>query len=120
MEIPGHPRAVSAVRAWVLAVVGPDSPHAYALELIASELATNAVVHGRDGGRIRVRLEVWPGGDVKLSVMDEGPRARREPSEEELERLANNGRGLAIVEELAAAFAQVVTDQGRRTWALIA
>lgn len=128
MELPGIGQAASAARAWVEPVIEwakqtgscPPNIDAYTVQLIVSELVTNALVHsvsGEDaGGRVLVRLEVGPDG-LRISVLDQGPRTtpcRR------VEQVADHGRGLEIVEALAADHGQVSTKAGRRSWALIA
>jgi len=65
--------------------------------LIASELFTNAVLHG--GGEVEIALAVT-GGRVRLEVADDGglpvPSEVRRPAPD-----AITGRGLAIVDALA-------------------
>src|SRR5579862_6274698 len=81
-----------------LAPVVDGCPLADDLTLLASELATNAVVHsksGQPGGTFTVRAEVRPGDYAWLEVEDQGgPWVHRKPGDED-------GRGLAIVTALA-------------------
>jgi anti-anti-sigma factor len=68
--------------------------------LVASELATNAVVHTQ--GPLRLRLELR-GERLHLAVYDRSPRLLRlaaEPGDAE----AEGGRGLLVVEQLASAW----------------
>lgn len=118
VDLPGVPQSASAARQWATAILA-DSPHAYAVVLIISELVTNAVLHsasGEDGGRILARLEVGPDG-VKVSVLDQGPR--RSPGVP-IETKANTGRGFLIVDSLAANCGESTSEAGHRAWALIA
>jgi two-component sensor histidine kinase len=66
--------------------------------LLASELATNAIVHSRSGlpgGVFTVRAEVQPGDFASLEVEDQGgPWIERDSGDE-------HGRGLALVAALA-------------------
>lgn len=119
---PGTEKAARAARKWAVAQLGADSPHAYAVELIVSELATNAVVHSASGlrrwlrhGRMRVRLEVGPDG-VRVEVTDQGARtAAPIPADPD-----EHCRGLVIVESLATEFGVDHTGRGRRVWAYLA
>jgi anti-sigma regulatory factor (Ser/Thr protein kinase) len=67
--------------------------------LCASELVTNAVLHG--GGPVTVRLSCLSGGAVLCEVADAGPWVPRayEPGPG-----AEQGRGLALVTALASVF----------------
>lgn len=83
------------------------------LTVIASELVTNAVVHGPEGGQIRVRftreargvlLEVWDSSD-SMPVRKGDPEGL-------------GGRGLPVVETLAAECGVWPTEpQGKWVWA---
>src|SRR5712691_5262059 len=94
---PGTKDRVRQVRA-DLAHVVEGCPFADDFVLMASELATNAVVHsrsGRIGGTFTIRAEVRPGDFAWLEVEDQGgPWTEREPDDE-------RGRGLAMVASLA-------------------
>ena len=81
-------------------------------ELLASELVTNAVVHG--AGDILLRLAVAD-HTVRVEVADDSPHGP-EPQPADTERLS--GRGLWIVEELAAAWGVTpsTTGPGKAVW----
>lgn len=82
-----------------------------AVELLVSELATNAVKHAH-GARMRVR------------VLDHGLRLRVEVSDDSVSLPvprratagAENGRGLAIIDALAVDAGCDVTVGGKTTW----
>ncbi len=81
------------------------------VELLTSELVTNAVVHAHAGPELLVRL-----GDgvvrVEVGDSDADPPTRR-PRDTD----AASGRGIAIVEELAATWGvEQVPDDGKRVW----
>lgn len=83
--------------------------------LVASELVTNAVVHGRPAGRVVVSAQVLDDG-VRLVVHGDAPISRwREPGGEMDER----GRGLVLVEALAEQLHVVVHAAGVTVTALI-
>ena len=98
-----HPASVRTARRmlrYFLAIW--DTPqYRDAAELVVSELVTNAVVHARvsPGREIHVRFEISPDG-LRIEVSDADihhlPR-RRESGEAE-----ESGRGLAVLDALAA------------------
>jgi two-component sensor histidine kinase len=81
-----------------LAMIAGRSPIIDALELLASELAANAVSHSRSsnpGGTFTVRATLYPGDYAWVEVIDEGgPWADGKDDEE-------HGRGLAVVAAIA-------------------
>jgi serine/threonine-protein kinase RsbW len=89
-----QPRVVRAN----LAEIAGRSPIIDALELLASELAANAVSHSRSGdpgGMFTVRATLYRGDYAWVEVIDEGgPWAAGEDDEE-------HGRGLAVVAAVA-------------------
>lgn len=95
-----------AMRSWQLLDEVVDTA-----TLLASELATNALVHGR--GRIELRLRLTRDRLVLESV-DEGqhmPRRRRAGDDEE------GGRGLNLVATLADRWGFRAIDDGKVVWA---
>jgi anti-sigma regulatory factor (Ser/Thr protein kinase) len=106
------PRARALVRstleAWGVGSAADD------VVLTASELFTNAVLHGE--GRIELRLELRP-ATVRVEVVDEGsngvPAAMAPASAGVF-----SGRGLAIVEKLARTWGSGRAPHGgTRVWA---
>jgi anti-sigma regulatory factor (Ser/Thr protein kinase) len=78
--------------------------------LLVSEVATNALVHGT--GQVRVRVIPQPPG-VRIEVVDGSdvlPRRRTATAVDE------GGRGIALVEALAAAWGSEATDSGKTVW----
>ncbi len=86
--------------------------HTDAFELAASELVTNALVHG--DGEIEVRL-VAEGDEVRLEVGDEGPRTEpprpTRPSGPSL-----GGWGLRLVEEISNSWGASASSAQTRVW----
>lgn len=81
------------------------------VELLTSELVTNAVIHARSGPELLVRL-----GDrvvhVEVCDGDANPPTRRPRAMD-----AASGRGIAIVEELATEWGvEHIPDDGKRVW----
>ncbi|MFC8517485.1 ATP-binding protein [Streptomyces sp. NPDC057257] len=81
--------------------------------VIVSELVTNAVQHARRES-IRVTIERPGEGRVRLGVVDFSKRQpeRRNPDSED-----ERGRGLALVDELAADWGTELLPWGKRVWA---
>ena len=79
--------------------------------LLATELATNGLVHGKGPVELRLRLTR---DRLVLEVEDEGhhmPRRRRAGAEDE------GGRGLHLVSTLADRWGARSTDEGKVVWA---
>lgn len=99
-------QARAAMRSWMLLDEVVDTA-----TLLASELATNALVHGR--GRVELRLRLTRDRLVLESV-DSGhhmPRRRRAGDDDE------GGRGLHLVASLADRWGFRATDDGKVVWA---
>lgn len=80
---------------------------------IASELATNAVLHARTEFSVRLALVE---GKLRIEVRDgsaQRPRTRRYAAD------ATTGRGLALVESLAAGWGAQRDGAGKMIWALV-
>jgi len=91
------------------------------VELVASELMTNAVDHTRtlyatkdEPGRYRLTLEQLRPGSVVVSVMDFSPSRPKIKSPGEN---TESGRGLQVVKELAARWGVTPTPTGKVVWA---
>lgn len=117
---PGIADSVPEVRRLVRALFA-NSPRAYDLELITSELVTNAICHtpsGRKGGNFTVTIEYQP-GRARLEVTDRGTSPWHPPPRGG-DGVAQHGRGLQIVAELADEVGYSVTvGQRQATWAVL-
>ncbi|WP_180356391.1 MULTISPECIES: ATP-binding protein [Kitasatospora] len=114
--------AVPASRAHVARLlrrwgVRTDEDSSLALEIVVSELVTNAVTHGA-GLLITVALAVNVGaGSLIVEVHDRSarmPRCRQAAEDDE------GGRGLALVAALVIAHGCERTLRGKKVWAEIA
>jgi anti-sigma regulatory factor (Ser/Thr protein kinase) len=77
--------------------------------LLASELATNAVVHARSGFEVAVSTDV---DRLRVEVSDADPGV---PQVQWVPAGATSGRGLLIVETMAAAWGVTTLDGGGKT-----
>jgi anti-sigma regulatory factor (Ser/Thr protein kinase) len=80
-------------------------------KLVASELATNAVIHARSSFTVEVHLR---GTGVRLSVRD---ASRTRPTLRDHDALAGSGRGLRLIDMLAANWGVALADDGKTVWA---
>ena len=85
-----------------------------ATELIVSELATNAVRHAASD--FTVKLEIGEPAGVRLAVRDGDPSP---PGPRVADELAESGRGLHLVTELASAWGTDIDAGGKVVWAEI-
>jgi hypothetical protein len=100
-------RIASSVRGWDVPL--PDDVFSD-LELLSTELITNAVRYSRASCEVAVR---WTGVRVRVEVTDVNPARPhlRHGSPE-----AEGGRGLLLVESLAAAWGSVPHPAGKVVW----
>lgn len=107
---PGQARALACASAEDL-----DPEALIALELIVSELVTNAVQHGE--GEITLSLAPTADG-IRVGVHDHGD-GRPEPRPTDAR--STRGRGLQLVEILSAVWGVAPTgDSGKTVWAQVA
>ncbi len=113
-DVPSDVSGVGAVRQDVVSAVGEWGFEATAdLEVVLSELITNAIVHGGRPSRVRCRL--LDPGYIEVAVDDDGPGT---PEVQEGDDRSSGGRGLAIVQALAASWGvDVRPDDGKTVWA---
>ncbi|SFP07569.1 Histidine kinase-like ATPase domain-containing protein [Actinomadura madurae] len=111
---PGVSRSAGRARAFVREVLG-TSAAADTVELCVSELVANAVCHSSsgDGGQVTVAIGV-NGDRVRVEVTDDGdgrsaPHVMDDPS-------AEHGRGLMVVDALAARWGVIPGPAGSTVW----
>jgi anti-sigma regulatory factor (Ser/Thr protein kinase) len=78
--------------------------------LLTSELVTNAIRHCRRRVELHVHLE---GDRLRIEVLDDSPLG---PTASDADLLSEKGRGLQIVEMLAAAWGVEPLDAGKKVW----
>jgi DNA-binding NarL/FixJ family response regulator len=96
------------VKAALAAAAGASSVDV--IELLTSELVTNAVRHANSAARVAVEVV---GAKVRVSVTDDGPGvpATARPSPD-----AESGRGLDLVQGLADRWGVIALDVGKTVW----
>jgi anti-sigma regulatory factor (Ser/Thr protein kinase) len=117
--LPARVEQVGVAREFVVATLGAGHPCAGIVQLIVSELVTNSIVHSRSGARADGTVTIGLSGDshrVRVEVTDLGgtslPRLR------EFDFCSESGRGLFMVEALAAAWSCSLDPSGTMTtWA---
>lgn len=116
LELPFDPSAPGLARAFVRASV-PDHAVADDLELIASELATNAVVHGTPPIAVAIATSEAIGGPIRLEVT-QGLTADRPDIRTDVAS-GRGGYGLRLVADLADDWGTTTTTDTLTTWASI-
>jgi anti-sigma regulatory factor (Ser/Thr protein kinase) len=119
---PGAEAQLRELRRWVTGLL-PDSAARGDVLTVAVELAANALRHsasGRPGGCFAAEL-TWYGPSVRIAVADGGgpgePRVLDRPYGDELDGFDEHGRGLTMVEALAARTGVIGDARGRVVWA---
>jgi anti-sigma regulatory factor (Ser/Thr protein kinase) len=115
--LPGSPESANTARLLARQVLGDNHPAVETVQLLISELVTNAIMHsesGTPGGTVTVALCPGPAG-VLVQVRDNGG-----PSAPSLtatsESVAEHGYGLLLVDALADCWGTVACVEGRVTW----
>jgi len=118
VTFPGLPAIVPSARRFVRGLLA-GSPRAGDMELAASELVTNAILHtpsGDAGGEFTVRV-ITGTGWARVEVSDAG--AGQWHPRESLGSDDEYGRGLAIVASITDKFGHDATATGQTLWAEI-
>lgn len=113
MLVAPHPTGARTARAFIktqccLAAVSADLIDTAVL--LASEVVTNAILHGRSDARLEI---VAPPDKVHVEVGDDNSR---HPARAAADAGALDGRGMAIVEALAAAWGICDAPFGKIVW----
>jgi len=115
--LPAAPAMAGWARQFVRATLSAwsvEEPLIEAAVLVASELATNALLHAPGPYQLDV-VEMTSG--VRLSVADASPLPPRLRS---YRLLSTTGRGMALVVQLARAWGSELTGTGKTVWAELA
>lgn len=109
-EFPPDTRAVRAARAFARDAVDAGTAASSDLELLVSEVVSNAVLHARTPFVVTVERR---SDTVRVGVTDESPVA---PVVKDHGRLAPTGRGLHILDALAQRWGVDTHDSGKTVW----
>jgi anti-sigma regulatory factor (Ser/Thr protein kinase) len=115
---PGHASAVPQARRFVAGVLGKEFPALDDVLVLVSEVAANAVRHSAsgDGGEFEVAVSA-NGGLVRVEVGDQGGASEpRLAGDGVPEDALTGGRGLRIVDALAAKWGHAGDELGRVVW----
>ncbi len=115
LVLPAEPASVREARTWLSSVASgyveerrrPD------LELVMTEIATNAVRHGAQGGSLALAATPKP-EFLCVQVTDDGPGLAPRPRALETEE--HGGFGLFIVERLTRRWGMTRENQRTRVW----
>jgi DNA-binding NarL/FixJ family response regulator len=111
LELPAAPSSPRRARAWVRDLLSADDGALVSsVELLVSELVTNAVVHAESAPRIEIHL----GRDaVRVAVLDDDPALPRQRAPDEARP---GGRGLRLVESISDRWGAERSDGGKVVW----
>jgi anti-sigma regulatory factor (Ser/Thr protein kinase) len=119
--VPADPSKLAAVRAWLSATLGPDHRCVYAAELVISELAANAIVHGcAPGDPVRVTIRRLVRSRVVVTVTDTGRGPGTVPRLQFAHTASTGGRGLFLVASMASRWSVRRAGTGHRVRAFLA
>jgi anti-sigma regulatory factor (Ser/Thr protein kinase) len=111
-DFPRDPASVAAARHFVSgALDGLTAEKRQVVELMVSELATNAVVHARSSFSVEVRRR--PDGSVHVEIADQGSG---HPTQRHPSPLDAHGRGLLIVDAFADEWGTFECASGKSVW----
>ena len=113
LELRADPSAARRARSWLreqFASATLPARVSQTLELLTTELVTNAVRYG--GEPIEVQLRTVAGA-VRISVSDGGPGL---PEVHHVPPTATGGRGVALVDTLAQRWGSDVAGTGKTVW----
>ncbi len=116
LALPSVPASISGVRRMVSAACAAHGlAHlADTAALLATELATNALLHGL--GQVRVRVSNG-GRSLRVEVGDDNPSV---PTVKQSSATDEGGRGLALVDALATAWGCDRAPGGKTMWFVLA
>ncbi len=113
LTVPSLPASIASVRRFAVGVCRTHRASAEACDAVAllvSEVATNALVHG--SGDVQVQVSAR-GSVLRVEVTDDSPQL---PQPRAAGLLEEGGRGLALVESLAADWGVRREGGGKVVW----
>lgn len=121
-DFPGRPSEVKRARGFVRRILGDGHPAAEDVELLASELVTNAIQYTRSG---RPHCNTTSRGSVSVAVLARDHVVRVEVADEggsttvpevRHDVYADRGRGLFLVKQLSANWGMYPNALGTTLW----
>ena len=116
VTLPGSTSSVPAARRFIESIVTawghPDL--GWSAALVVSELAANAALHARTP--FTVRVDSGEAGTVRLEVSD---GSQRLPQQRTYGADSTTGRGLRLVQDLAASWGVVDNGGGKTVWVVL-
>jgi anti-sigma regulatory factor (Ser/Thr protein kinase) len=108
--LPSHPAVAGTARRLARELASPATVDT--VELLVSELVTNAVLHAPGGDALELRISVW-GECVRVEVRDSSSQVPQmlAPADWGL-----HGRGLFLVDALADRWGSEQTPTGKTVW----
>lgn len=120
VDLPARAESVATARAFVREVLGAAVwPESDQVELLVSELLSNAIRHSDSGGNVQgtVRLVLTQTCHaLHVDVFDEGSTTPIPQIPAQVDPLSENGRGLWLVRELSSAWGSYQDETGRAVW----
>lgn len=115
LTLPGRVQDVRCARRFVCQVMAGRPCQELAV-LLTSEIVTNSILHSRsgDGGKVTI-VVIDLGTVVRVEVVDDGSDYLPHVAAHRAD-LADRGRGLQIVEEVALRWGHYQDDHGLTTW----
>lgn len=112
LTVPSLPASIASVRRFAVRACRDSGlgQHVEVVALLVSEVATNALVHGTGDVQVRVSAR---GRALRVEVADDSPRM---PEPRAAGLLEEGGRGLALVESLAADWGVQREGPGKIVW----
>jgi anti-sigma regulatory factor (Ser/Thr protein kinase) len=116
LHLPGEPIAPALARAGVRGAVNGIPERALAdLELLVTEVVTNAIRHGRRQPTDEVVVRLFTGQCLRVEVVDTGPTFERPEAPDRLAP-SPSGWGLFLLDRLATAWGVEAERAGKTVW----
>jgi anti-sigma regulatory factor (Ser/Thr protein kinase) len=116
LHLPGEPIAPALARAGVRGAVNGVPERLLAdLELLVTEVVTNAVRHGGRGAADEIVVRLYAGDCVRVEVVDTGPTFDRPETPDHLSPSAS-GWGLFLLDRLTTAWGVEAERGGKKVW----
>jgi anti-sigma regulatory factor (Ser/Thr protein kinase) len=110
-RFPNDLASVAAARKFVRDTLTGSSPDLLeAASLLTSELATNAILHGRSSAEVRIERR---DRSVRIAVIDE---SHDMPAIIQAGAFATHGRGLALIRDLSEDWGVIEEASGKAVW----